>query len=396
MGRAAEKRDTEKGMSVRALVNGRVLQDDGFHEGLAVLVDGDGRIQALLPEDQGRPRAAEVHDLGGGWLLPGFIDVQVNGGGGVLFNNEPSPEGIDAIGRAHRRFGTTGFLPTLVSDRLEVMQRAIAATRQAIAAGVPGVLGVHLEGPYLAPARKGTHDAARFRVPDAAELELATSLDNGVTLVTLAPEQVPVESIRAMVARGAIVCAGHSAASYEQARAGLEAGIRGFTHLYNAMSPLQGREPGMVGAALEDRDAFVGIIADGVHVHPASLRVALAAKPRGTVYLVTDAMPMVGSADPSFELYGETITAVDGVVRNAAGALAGSALDMATAVRNCVQQLGLPLEEAARMASTYPARFLGLEARLGRIAAGFQADLVLLDDTLQVRATWIAGARLEH
>src|SRR5690606_36739206 len=188
---------------------------------------------------QGRSHAAEVHDLEGGWLLPGFIDVQVNGGGGVLFNNDPSPEGIAAIGRAHRRFGTTGFLPTLISDRPEVMQRAIAATREAIAAGVPGVLGVHLEGPYLAPARKGTHNADRFRVPDAAELEMVTSLDNGVTLVTLAPEQVPEESIRTMVARGAIVCAGHSAASYEQARAGLEAGIRGFTHLYNAMSPLQ-------------------------------------------------------------------------------------------------------------------------------------------------------------
>src|SRR5690606_38408101 len=251
-------------------------------------------------------------------------------------------------------------------------------TREAIAAGVPGVLGIHLEGPYLAPARKGTHDAARFRVPDAAELAMATSLDNGVTLVTLAPEQVPADAIRAMVARGAIVCAGHTAGTYEQIRAGLEAGVRGFTHLYNAMSPLQGREPGTVGAALESREAYCGIIVDGVHVHPASLRVALAAKPRGTLFLVTDAMPMVGSDDPSFELYGETITAVDGVVRNAAGALAGSALDMATAVRNTVRLLGLPLEEAARMASTYPARFLGVDSRLGRIAPGWQADLVLL------------------
>jgi len=254
------------------------------------------------------------------------------------------------------------------------------------------VLGIHLEGPYLAPARKGTHDAARFRVPDAAEVAMASSLPNGVTVLTLAPEQVPAETIRALVARGAIVCAGHTAASYAQVRAGLESGIRGFTHLYNAMSPLQGREPGAVGAALESREAFCGIIVDGVHVHPASLRLALAAKPRGTVYLVTDAMPMVGADEPSFELYGETITAVDGVVRNAAGALAGSALDMATAVRNCVQLLGLPLEEAARMASTYPARFLGLETRLGRIAPGWQADLVLLDESLQVRETWIAGA----
>jgi N-acetylglucosamine-6-phosphate deacetylase len=378
-------------MATQALVNGRVLLDDGFHDDVAVLLDGSGRIQGLVPEGQARIEAGKVCDLGGGWLLPGFIDVQVNGGGGVLFNNDTRPEAIDAIGRAHRRYGTTSFLPTLISDTAEVMERAIAGTREAIAAGVPGVLGIHLEGPYLAPARKGTHDAARFRVPDAAELAMATSLDNGVTLVTLAPEQVPADAIRAMVARGTIVCAGHTAGTYEQIRAGLEAGVRGFTHLYNAMSPLQGREPGTVGAALESREAYCGMIVDGVHVHPASLRVALAAKPRGTLFLVTDAMPMVGSDDPSFELYGETITAVDGVVRNAAGALAGSALDMATAVRNTVRLLGLPLEEAARMASTYPARFLGLESRLGRIAPGWQGDLVLLDEALQVQATWVAG-----
>ncbi len=380
-------------MGTVALVNSRVLLDDGFHDDLAVVLDDGGRIGALVPAGQARLQAREVHDLGGGRLLPGFIDAQVNGGGGVLFNNDTSVEAIAAIGRGHRRFGTTGFLPTLISDDAAVMARAVQATGAAMAAGVPGVLGIHLEGPYIAPARKGTHDAGKFRVPDADEVAMATSLANGVTLITLAPEQVPPDTIRAMVARGAIVVAGHTAASYEQARAGLEAGLRGFTHLYNAMSPLQGREPGVVGAALEDRDSWCGVIVDGVHVHPGALRVALAAKPRGKVFLVTDAMPMVGSDDPSFALYGEVIAAVDGVVRNAAGALAGSALDMATAVRNCVHLLGLPLEEAARMASTYPAQFLGLESRLGRIAPGWQADLVLLDDALAVRSTWIAGAR---
>ena len=380
-------------MATRALVNARVLVDDGFRDDLAVLLDDGGDIAALVPASQARTQADEIDDLAGGWLAPGFIDAQVNGGGGVLFNNDTSVEAIAAIGRAHRRFGTTGFLPTLISDDAEVMARAIDATRAAIAAGVPGVLGVHLEGPYIAPARKGTHDAGKFRVPDVAEVAMATSLDNGVTLITLAPEQVPLETIRAMVARGAIVVAGHTAASYEQARAGLDAGMRGFTHLYNAMSPLQGREPGAVGAALEDRGGWCGVIVDGVHVHPGSLRVALAAKPRGKLFLVTDAMPMVGSDDPAFALYGEVITAVDGVVRNAAGALAGSALDMAAAVRNCVRLLGLPLDEAARMASTYPADFLGLGGRCGRIAAGLQADLVLLDESLAVRSTWIAGVR---
>ncbi len=375
------------------LRNARILAGDDFRDDLAIVIES-GRITALISDAAPMlGQADEQVDLGGGWLLPGFIDAQVNGGGGVLFNNSPDVATLRTLAQAHRRFGTTGLLPTLISDDVQVMRAAIAATRQAISEGVPGVLGIHLEGPYIAPARKGTHDANKFRVPDAAEIALAASLDNGVTLLTLAPERVPLESIRALVERGVVVAAGHTAASYEQARAGLEAGIRGFTHLYNAMSPLTGREPGAVGAALEDRDSWVGIIADGVHVHPASLRVALATKPRGKVMLVTDAMPPVGAQDPSYELYGEVITAVDGVVRNAAGSLAGSALDMATAVRNSVQLLGVSLAEAARMASTYPAQFLNLDDRYGHIAEGHHADLVLLDDALQVRSTWIAGQR---
>lgn len=377
-------------MSGLALVNGRVLTDRGIEDGLAVLVEG-GRIAAVTTPGQAAETATEVHDLQGATLLPGFIDCQVNGGGGVLFNNAPDVAALRRIGSAHRKFGTTGFLPTLISDDVERMREAIAAAHDAIVEGVPGVLGIHLEGPYLADARKGTHDASKFRVPDAREIALATALDNGITLITLAPERVGAEAIRAFVQRGALVCAGHTAASYEEARAGIEAGIRGFTHLYNAMSPLTGREPGAVGAALEDAQAWCGVIVDGHHVHPASLRVALAAKERGKVFLVTDAMPPVGADDPSYELYGETITARDGVVRNAAGSLAGSALDMATAVRNSVAMLGVSLEEAARMASAYPAQFLGIGDRYGRIAPGYHADLVALDGDLQVVDTWIGG-----
>ncbi|HEX7802239.1 MAG TPA: N-acetylglucosamine-6-phosphate deacetylase [Pseudoxanthomonas sp.] len=373
-----------------ALVNGRVLTERGIEEGLAVLVQA-GRIVAVVSEHEALQRADDAYDLQGAILLPGFIDCQVNGGGGVLFNNSPDAESLRRIGAAHRSFGTTGFLPTLISDDAGRMREAIAATRAAMAQNVPGVLGIHLEGPYLAPARKGTHDASKFRVPDAQEIELATGLDNGITLITLAPERVGADTVRALVERGAIVCAGHTAASYEETRAGIDAGIRGFTHLFNAMSPLTGREPGAVGAAMEDAGSWCGVIVDGHHVHPASLRVALKAKARGKVFLVTDAMPPVGADDPSYELYGEVITARDGVVRNAAGALAGSALDMATAVRNSVRILGLPLEEAARMASAYPAEFLGIGDRYGRIAPDYRADLVALDDDLQVVATWIDG-----
>jgi len=373
------------------LHHGRILAGEEFAEGLAVVIE-HGRIAAVVDEGDAKTIKADARiDLQGGWLLPGFIDLQVNGGGGVLFNNAPSVETLRQMMRAHRRFGTTGMLPTLISDDVEVMAQAIAAVRAAIVEGVPGILGIHLEGPYLSEQRKGTHNADTFRVPDGDEIRLVSSLDNGVTLITLAPECVPPETIRQLVAKGAIVAAGHTAASYAQTRAGLEAGISGFTHLYNAMPPLQGRAPGVVGAALEDARSWCGIIVDGVHVHPASLRVALAAKPRGKVILVTDAMPMVGAEESSFTLYGEVMTALDGVVRNAAGSLAGSALDMAAAVRNAVTLLGVPLAEAARMASTYPAQWIGLGGQHGRIAPGWRADLVLLDAALAVQATWIGG-----
>jgi len=374
-----------------AFHNGHILAGQHFSEHLAVLVE-DGHILAVLDEHDAQITQADTRvDMQGGWLMPGFIDVQVNGGGGVLFNNAPSVDTLRQMMRGHRRFGTTGMLPTLISDDIEVMAQAICAVRAAIAEGVPGILGIHLEGPYLAAERKGTHNPEKFRVPDADEINLITSLDTGVTLMTLAPECMPLALIRQLAANGVIIAAGHTAASYEQTCAGLGAGMSGFTHLFNAMTPLQGREPGVVGAALDCPHSWCGVIVDGVHAHPASLRVALAAKPRGKVILVTDAMPMVGADDPSFVLYGETITAIDGVVRNAAGSLAGSALDMAAAVRNTVAFLGVPLAEAARMASTYPAQFIGLGERYGKIAPGFCADFVLMDDAFEVQATWIAG-----
>ncbi|HEY8586743.1 MAG TPA: N-acetylglucosamine-6-phosphate deacetylase [Rhodanobacter sp.] len=373
-----------------ALINARVLADDGWHDDLAVLLDG-ASIAALLPLDDPRVRAAEQQDLAGATLLPGFIDVQVNGGGGVLFNDAPSVDTLRQIGAAHRQFGTTGFLATLISDDMAVMRAALAAVEQGLAEEVPGLLGIHLEGPYLAAARKGVHDPDYFHAPSRDEVAMLCEPHRGVRLLTLAPDRVPPATIRDLVAGGLIVCAGHTAADYATTRAALDAGVRGFTHLFNAMTPLGSREPGVVGAALDDADSWCGLIVDGHHVHPASLRVAIAAKPRGKMLLVTDAMPPVGSDKPDYTLNGETITMRDGVCRTAQGVLAGSALDMASAVRNAVQLLGLPLEEAARMASTYPAHFLGLGASHGRIAPGCRADLLVLDQDCRVCRTWIGG-----
>jgi len=372
-----------------ALANARVLSAQGWRDDAAVIVE-DGRILELATR---APPNAEVHDLSGRILLPGFIDCQVNGGGGVLFNDQPTAEGIRAIGAAHRRFGTTGFLPTLISDTTEKMRTAIGAVDAAISEDVPGVLGIHLEGPFLSRARRGVHAEKYLHAPDASELLLAESLRRGVTLLTLAPECVPGDAIRQLAEAGVIVSAGHSNADYATVRRALDAGVRGFTHLYNAMSPLASRAPGVVGAALDDPDSWCGVIVDGHHVDAASLRVALKAKPRGKIFLVTDAMPPVGAANPSYVLNGETIVARDGICQTANGTLAGSALNMIDAVRNTIDTLGVPLDEAARMASTYPADFLGLGATHGRIEAGCRAAFTVVDQDLRVTETWVDGVR---
>jgi N-acetylglucosamine-6-phosphate deacetylase len=379
---------------VTALINGRVLTDRGFEDDLTVLIDGP-RIVDVIVKDAARVHTARTLDLHGHMLAPGFVDCQVNGGGGVLFNDAPAVDTLRRIATAHRRFGTTGLLPTLISDDADVMRVAIRAVAAAIEQDMPGILGIHLEGPFLSPQRKGIHNAAKFHAPDAADIDLVASLNVGKTLLTLAPEEVPLKTLRELAARGVVLAAGHTAASYAQTRAALDAGLRGFTHLYNAMSPLGSREPGVVGAALEDPASWCGIIVDGHHVHPAALRVALAAKAQGKVFLVTDAMPPVGAERSDFQLNGETITCRDGLCTNAHGVLAGSALDMAGAVRSAVAMLHIPLVEALRMASAYPAAFLGLDRSHGRIAAGYAADLVALDDDLKVHATWIGGALID-
>ncbi|AHX15471.1 N-acetylglucosamine 6-phosphate deacetylase [Dyella jiangningensis] len=375
-----------------ALVNARVLTDHGPQDGLAVLVRGD-RIEAIVRTDDARVVAAQRHDLKGQLLLPGFIDVQVNGGGGVLFNAEPTVEALATMGAAHRKFGTTGFLPTLITDTADVMRKALDAVDAAIEQGVPGVLGIHLEGPFLAIARKGIHDASLFRLPDAEDIAAITRNRRGVVMLTLAVEEVPLDTIRQLSEAGVLVVAGHTAASYDATRAALDAGVCGFTHLYNAMTPLGSREPGVVGAALDDPYSWCGLIVDGHHVHPAALRVAIAAKARGKSVLVTDAMPPVGADSPEYILNGQTIIARDGICQSDTGVLAGSALDMATGVRNLVNMVGLPLAEASRMASAYPAAWLGLDRTHGRLVAGQRADFAVMDDGLVVSETWIGGVR---
>jgi N-acetylglucosamine-6-phosphate deacetylase len=372
------------------LTNGRVFDGEELHDGLVVVLDED-RIVDLLPGHEIRETFDSSWNLDGHILAPGLIDIQVNGGGGVLFNNAPTVKTLRSMGAAHRRFGTTGFLPTLISTDLDTMKRAIEAVGQAITAGIPGVLGIHLEGPFLNPDKRGIHDADRFCRIDETAFELLTSLNAGLTLVTIAPEFTTPEMISRLSGQGVLVFGGHSAASYEQSRDALQAGMRGFTHLFNAMQAFTSRAPGMVGAALEDRDSWFGIIADGQHVHPASFAVAVAAKRKGYAVLVTDAMATVGSDDKQFMLDGVQIESVDGCCRTAEGDLAGSDLDMISAVRNAVRFADIDPLEALRMASSYPAHALGLESQLGFIRPGYKASFIEIDDELNLYRSWIGG-----
>lgn len=379
-------------MTAIALVNGRVLLDDDFKTGKAVILDGP-RIAAIAPAAD-VPPAMPKRDLGGALLMPGFIDTQVNGGGGVLFNDKPTVDCIAAIGEAHRRFGTTGFLPTLISDDLEKLQLALECARVAVERGTPGVLGIHIEGPFLNLERKGIHRQSKIRDIDRDAIDLLTSPGPGRTMVTLAPEKVPPEMIRQLSQSGVIVSAGHTNATAADIFDALDHGLTGFTHLFNAMSPLGSREPGTVGAALYDRRGWCGIIVDGRHVDPVVLQLAIRCSDKSRFMLVTDAMPSVGS-DKEFQLQGQTIRVENGVCVDANGTLAGSDLDMAAAVRNSVELLGLGLAEAANMASRHPAEFLGLGHELGRIQAGYRASLVLADDNLDILETWIDGQPIQ-
>ncbi|SFH69751.1 N-acetylglucosamine-6-phosphate deacetylase [Bradyrhizobium sp. Gha] len=370
------------------LSGARIFDGERFLDDHAVVIEGE-RIAAIIPYSE-RPDGA-VRDLGGGLLAPGYIDVQVNGGGGVLFNEDPTPEGIARIAAAHRKYGTVGLLPTLVTDAPQVMASAIAATREARRL-TRATLGIHLEGPFLDPRRKGAHELKYIRSLQASDLTTIANANCGAVMLTLAPNRVSAESIAELARHGVLVSLGHSGASYEEARAAVGAGARAFTHLFNAMSAPVGREPGMVGAALDLDEAFVGIIADGHHVHPANLRVALAAKRHDRFMLITDAMPPAAGGPDNFDLQGRRVTCADGCLRLDDGTLAGSVLTMDGAVRYAVNVVGLDLADALAMASRVPAAFLRRETELGRIAPGYLASLVHLDDDLRVLETWIEGS----
>ena len=372
-------------ISVESLFNGKSFlpnQTIEIRDGIIVAIEN------VTIEDRKNSKS----DVLSGSLIPGFIDIQVNGGGGKLFNQSPCLETLKIIASAHQKFGTTGWLPALVTDSFPVMKSAADAVALARQDNCLGVLGIHFEGPYISVAKKGIHSAEFIRKISDEEKKLFSRKDLGQVVVTLAPEVVSPDDIRELVDIGVIVCLGHSNATFEQANEALKAGASGFTHLFNAMSQLTSREPGLVGAALLDESSYAGMILDGQHVHNQSAKLAINTK--SNIILVTDAMPLVGSDCNHFDFFGEQINRKGNQLTNQTGQLAGSVLDMNTAVNNAIEWLAIPAEKAVNLATKNPARFLKLDSLYGTLKVGSMANMVLLDDNRQVLSSWIEGNQL--
>jgi N-acetylglucosamine-6-phosphate deacetylase len=372
-----------------ALINCSLFTGDKILKDHSIIVK-KGIISDIIAENK-LPQNIVKIDAQGGLLAPGFIDTQVNGGGGVMFNDEQTTEALQTIANAHRRYGTTALMPTLITDCNEKIGAADAAVSSAIKANTLGILGLHLEGPFISKNKKGVHSEQFIRTLTDIDICTLSALKTDLTIITLAPEACPTGAISALKKAGLIINAGHSAATLQTTNKALAEGLTGFTHLYNAMSPLTAREPGIVGAALIDEHSYCAIIVDTYHVEASSLQIALKCKPKGKVILVTDAMATVGAATDHFNLYGNTVYSKNGRCALADGTLAGSALNMAQAVKNCVEYLNLPLSEALKMASLYPAQYLGIAHTHGKLKKGYRADMVLLNDKIEPIATWISG-----
>jgi N-acetylglucosamine-6-phosphate deacetylase len=372
---------------VLTLAATRAFNGTEILDGATVEIDS-GVIVRVTPGI--RPGAPQLDGL----LAPGLVDVQVNGGGGVLFNEAPNVQSLRTITQAHAHLGVTALMATLISDERGKIAAAIDAVAEGVRERMPGLLGLHLEGPWLSEPRRGVHPQRYLRSLDAADLDMLARKHPFPVLVTLSPEQASPDDVHRLTSAGVTVSIGHTAAPHKQVEALIAAGATGFTHLFNAMPPMEGRNPGAVGVALAERKTWAGLILDGIHVHPVSAKAAFAAKSADKLALVSDAMATVGATDTSMTLFGERIALAGGALRTEAGTLAGAHLDLATAARNALAMLSVTTEEALRMTSLTPAAFLGVDHLHGRIAPGARADLVLFSDVLNVRNVWIAGAEV--
>lgn len=376
-----------------ALTSATVFTGEAFIEGQALLLQNSQVIELLDPAKL--PKNCEVLPCDGNILAPGLIDCQVNGGGNILFNAADNATMVVTMAKAHARMGTTRLLPTFISDKPTNAQRALILLREARRL-FAGILGIHFEGPHLGTEARGVHKIDNLRHLNPDDLVFYKPGPSEIIMVTLAPERATPELINGLAAQGTIVALGHSLADSASIKTALKAGVTGFSHLYNGMGGIEARRPGLAGIALDDREGWCSLIADGHHVCAELIRLACRAKPTGKVMLISDAMPPAGADNPkAFSFFGDIIQ-VDvekGRCTTSGGRLAGAAVTLASCVRHAIKKVGIDPAEALRMASAYPAAFLGLTHHYGKLLPGFTADIVMFDQDYNVKGAWVGGEK---
>ena len=372
----------------KALKGARIFSGKDFLDNKALLFEDDNIIDIL--DDSFIPNDFEIQSLNGGILSPGFIDLQVNGGGGKLFNNSPNEESLNTIISAHQYFGTTSIMPTVISDSLNVLQQCTDIISKEINKN-KSLLGIHIEGPFFNVKYRGVHQKQYINTINATYMNLFETLDRFPVMLTLAPECISIKQLKSLKKLGFKILAGHTDANYDQLEEAIKYGLDGFTHLFNAMGQISAREPGVVGSALDFDQTWASIIVDLHHVHPSLINLSYKQKPEGKLFFVSDSMATINHGEPSFELYDEVVSESKGRIINSEGKLAGSSITQIDAIKNAYQKCNIPLESAISMATLYPAEYLGISDYLGQIKKGFRADLVHFNSDFKIQNVWVEG-----
>jgi len=377
----------------QALLGSQIFCGERFYDNHALLVEGKSIVDIV--DKNNTPDNFNKIELDQGILAPGFIDLQVNGGGGVLFNNSPNKESLITIIKAHQFFGTTSVMPTVISDSMEVLEQCIKTVTEEIKNN-SSLLGIHIEGPFFNTKYRGVHQKQYISTINSDYLNLFESLKGLPVMLTLAPECISSKELKHLTSLGIKTLAGHSDASYDELDDAIKNGLDGFTHLFNAMGQISAREPGVVGSALHFENTFASIIVDLHHVHPSLIQLAYQLKPTGKLFFISDSMATINHGKPSFELYDEVVNESDGRLVNSEGKLAGSSITQIDAVKNAYQKCNIPLNQALAMASRYPAEYLGIENHLGSLKPGYRADLVHFDSNFKVHNAWVSGKQINR
>ena len=377
----------------RALLGSQIFCGERFYDHHALLIDGNSIIEIV--DENNIPKAFNKIELNQGILAPGFIDLQVNGGGGILFNNRPTKESLNTIINAHQFFGTTSIMPTVISDSIKVLTKCTRAVAQEIKKN-SGLLGIHIEGPFFSLKYRGVHQKKYISKLSSEYLELFSNLKEYPVILTLAPECISLKDLNHLASLGIKIMAGHTDASYDELEQAAKNNLNGFTYLFNAMSQMSAREPGAVGAALDFDNLYASIIVDLHHVHHSLIELAYQKKPIGKLFFISDSMATINHGEPTFELYDEIVSEQNGRITNAEGKLAGSSITQIDAVKNACQQCNIQLDHALAMASRYPAEFLGVEHYLGSLKPGYRADLVHFDSNFEVNNVWASGEQIKQ